>query len=101
MALASFGQASNPAFVANVAGPEQLSVRAVAEQFGRLFRKPVSLQATESADALLSNGQLGHRLFGPPRVGAASLVAWTADWLGRDGETLGKPTHFEVRDGNF
>jgi nucleoside-diphosphate-sugar epimerase len=101
MALASFGTARSPAFVVNVAGPEQLGVRAVAAQFGRLFGKPVSFQGTESADALLSNGQLGHRLFGPPRVGAASLVAWTADWLGRGGETLGKPTHFEVRDGQF
>ena len=40
MALESLGNASSPAFVLNVAGPETLSVRAVCEQFGRLMNKP-------------------------------------------------------------
>jgi nucleoside-diphosphate-sugar epimerase len=101
MALASFGRVSTPPFVVNVAGPELLSVRSIAEQFGRLFGLPVSFQGTENADALLSNGQMGHRLFGPQRVSAEQMVHWIADWIGRGGETLGKPTHFEVRDGKF
>jgi nucleoside-diphosphate-sugar epimerase len=101
MALASFDHAARPPFVVNVAGPELLSVRSIAEQFGGLFARPVSFQGAESADALLSNGQMGHRLFGGPRVGAEQLIRWIADWIGRGGETLGKPTHFEVRDGKF
>jgi nucleoside-diphosphate-sugar epimerase len=100
-ALAAFSRAACPPFVVNVTGPELLSVRGVAEQFGRLFGRSVAFHGAEGADALLSNGQMGHRLFGPPRVGAARLIHWTADWLGRGGETLGKPTHFEVRDGKF
>ena len=56
---------------------------------------------TEAPDALLSNGQLGHRLFGYPRVGARQLMAWVADWVRRGGPTLDKPTHFESRDGRF
>ena len=36
-----------------------------------------------------------------PRVNAEQMIAWIADWLARGGETLGKPTHFEVRDGKF
>ena len=55
----------------------------------------------EGSDALLSNGQLGHRLLGYPRVGAGQLTRWIADWVRRGGATLGKPTHFEVRDGRF
>jgi hypothetical protein len=29
------------------------------------------------------------------------LLAWVADWVKRGGQSLGKPTHFEVRDGKF
>src|SRR5205823_11718187 len=66
MALCAFGHVSSPPFVVNLAGPETLSVRRVAEEFGRLLGKPVVFEGTESGDAFLSNGQLGHRLFGYP-----------------------------------
>jgi nucleoside-diphosphate-sugar epimerase len=101
MALASFDQASSPPFVVNVTGPELLSVRRLAEQFGHLFGRPVTVRGVEAADALLSNGRLGHHLFGAPRISAPQMIRWIADWLARGGETLGKPTHFEVRDGKF
>jgi nucleoside-diphosphate-sugar epimerase len=101
MALASFDQASSPPFVVNVTGPELLSVRRVAEQFGHLFGRPVNFRGVEADDALLSDGQMGHHVFGAPRVSAAQMIRWIADWLARGGETLGKPTHFEVRDGKF
>ena len=29
------------------------------------------------------------------------MVQWIADWVMRGGESLGKPTHFESRDGRF
>jgi nucleoside-diphosphate-sugar epimerase len=101
MALASFGRAAVPPLVLNVAGPELLSVRRVAEEFGRLLDRPVTFLGSESADALLSNGQLGHRLFGYPRVSAGQVIEWVADWVRRGGETWARPTHFEVRDGKF
>jgi hypothetical protein len=101
MALCAFAHVASPPFVVNLAGPETLSVRRVAEQFGRLLDRPVTFRGVEAADALLSNGQLGHRLFGYPRVGAGQMIHWIADWVRRDGPTLHKPTHFEVRDGRF
>jgi nucleoside-diphosphate-sugar epimerase len=101
MALASLGRAASPPLVVNIAGPELLSVRRVAQEFARLFDLPLRLHGSESADAFLSNGQVGHRLFGYPRVCAGQMIHWIADWLLRGGETLGKPTHFEVRDGKF
>jgi nucleoside-diphosphate-sugar epimerase len=101
MALTSFGRATSPPFVLNVAGPELLSVRCVAEQFGRLMGRPVTFQGMESPDALLNNGQEGHRLFGYPRVSAGQMIHWIADWVARGGEVWDKPTHFEVRDGQF
>jgi nucleoside-diphosphate-sugar epimerase len=100
-ALSAFGHTASPPLVVNIAGPELLSVRRLAEQLGALLGRPVAFQGGESPDSLLSNGQLGHRLFGYPRVGIAQLIGWTADWLRRGGETLDKPTHFDVRDGKF
>jgi hypothetical protein len=29
------------------------------------------------------------------------MLAWTADWVARGGENLGKPTHFQTTDGKF
>jgi hypothetical protein len=101
MSLRAFEHVSSPPLVLNVAGPELLSVRRVSEQFGRLLGKAVSFRGNEAGDALLSNGQLGHRLFGYPRVGVQQMQQWIADWVQRGGASLGKPTHFEVRDGQF
>jgi nucleoside-diphosphate-sugar epimerase len=101
MALQAFAHVASPPFVVNLAGPELLSVRRVAEEFGRLLGKAPTFHGSESGDAFLNNGQLGHRLFGYPRVGVRQMMEWIADWVRRGGEDLGKPTHYEVRDGNF
>jgi nucleoside-diphosphate-sugar epimerase len=101
MALASFAHLCSPPIVLNLAGPELLSVRRVAAEFSRRFGRAVPFHGVESADAFLSNGQMAHRLFGYPRVSAGQMISWIADWIERGGETLGKPTHFEVRDGKF
>lgn len=100
-ALAALGQAASPAFVLNIAGPETLSVRLVCEEFGELMNKKVQFVGSESADALLSNGQLAYSLFEKPRVSAKQMIAWIADWIMRGGNTINKPTHFESRDGKF
>jgi nucleoside-diphosphate-sugar epimerase len=101
MTLQSLGHAASPPFAVNVAGPETLSVRRTCEQLGELLGKPPVLAGSEGPDALLSNGQLGHCLFGYPRVPIQQLLLWIADWLNRGGELLGKPTKFQVRDGRF
>jgi hypothetical protein len=101
MSLQALGSASVPPFVINIAGPELLSVRRVAEQFGKRLHKPVRFDGEESADALLSNAKKSYELFGHSCVDAAQLIAWIADWVSRGGATLAKPTHFEERAGNF
>jgi nucleoside-diphosphate-sugar epimerase len=100
-ALAAFGHAASPPFVVNVAGPETLAVRAVCERFGALFGKPPRFAGAEAADALLSNGQPGHRLFGYPRVPVDRLIVWVAEWVRAGGPDLGRPTKFDRRDGTF
>lgn len=101
MALMSLGRAASPPFVVNVAGPEQLSVRRLAELFGELFGTKPNFVGQEGSEALLSNGQLGHDLFGYPRVSIRRLAEWIAAWLQQGGELLNKPTKFQVRDGKF
>jgi dTDP-4-dehydrorhamnose reductase len=101
MTLRAFAQAASPPAVLNVAGPEALSVRRVAEEFGRLMDRPVAFRGSESPDALLSNGRRGYELLGRPTVGSGRMIRWIADWQLRGGETLRKPTHFQTRDGKF
>ena len=101
MTLQSLAHATSPPFAINVSGPEILSVRRTCEQLGELLGKPPVFAGSEGPDALLSNGQLGHRLFGYPRVAIGQLLAWIADWLKGGGELLGKPTKFQERDGKF
>lgn len=100
-ALSAFAHLGTPPTVLNIAGPEVLSVRKVAGQFAARFGKPASFTGVEANDALLSNASRSHALFGKPRVDAEQMIAWIADWVSRGGATLGKPTHFEVRDGKF
>jgi nucleoside-diphosphate-sugar epimerase len=101
MALAALAHTSSPPFVVNVAGPEELSVRAVGARLAELMRVEVSFVGCEAPDALLSNGTHARSLFGEPRVDAERLLEWTADWTLRGEETLAKPTHFESRSGRF
>jgi nucleoside-diphosphate-sugar epimerase len=101
MTLAALADAASPPCVVNVAGPEILSVRQLCQGFGRLFDKPARLTGCESGDALLNNGEMAHRRYGPPQVSAKQMVRWIADWVARGGPNLNKPTHFEEREGRF
>ena len=101
VALASLLHAASPPLVLNIAGPEELGVRRVCTDLAARLGRSASFSGEEAADALLSNGQRAWSLFGRPRVGVDQLIEWTADWVNRGGATLGKPTHFESRDGTF
>jgi nucleoside-diphosphate-sugar epimerase len=93
--------ASPEPFVLNLAGPETLSVRSLAQAFGRAMGKPVEIAGSEAASALLSNAGLCHRLFGYPDVAVGELIEWTARWIEAGLPLLDKPTGFQKRDGKF
>ena len=101
MALQAFDHLATPPLLLNVTGTEILSVRRVAEQFGRLMGKPVRFEGGESPDALVSNAQRACGLMGTPAVSSEQMIQWIADWIMKGGEALDKPTHFEVRNGNY
>ena len=101
MSLQALSYASAPPVVMNIAGPELLSVRRIAEAFGDYFGKTPHFDGVESEDSLLSNAQKAFHLFGYPQVSLGQMMVWIADWVGRGGKTFAKPTHFENRAGNF
>lgn len=101
LALCAFDRVAAPPCVVNVVGPELLRVRDVCEEFGRLMKRPATFTGTEAPDALLGNSEKCQRLLGRPRVSPDQMIRWIADWVMRGGVTLGKPTHFEARDGRY
>jgi nucleoside-diphosphate-sugar epimerase len=101
VALRSLAHAQSPPFVLNLAGPETLSIRALANRFGAIFGKEPTLEGQEAGTALLSNARRCERLLGCPAVTVEQMIEWTAQWIMSKGPTLNKPTHFESRDGKF
>jgi nucleoside-diphosphate-sugar epimerase len=101
MILRALDQASVPAAIFNVVGPETVSVRKACLRLGELMGKAVDFAGEEAPDALLSNGALGYDKLGQTTVDAEQMMEWIADWIAKDGQTLGKPTCFEARDGKF
>jgi dTDP-4-dehydrorhamnose reductase len=99
--LLALEHTATPPFVINLTGPEVLSVRESAEKLGSLLGKRPVFAGTEAPGCCLGDATKAVQLFGLPRVTAATLIEWSADWVKRGGAYLGKPTHFEVRDGRY
>jgi nucleoside-diphosphate-sugar epimerase len=100
-ALLSLKYASSPAKALNITGPELLSVREIAEQFGKLFGKPVDFTGQDMEQYYLSNASESIKLFGLPTVKPEQMIQWVAEWMKNGGTILDKPTHFEVTNGQF
>lgn len=99
--LRSFAHCQSPPFMLNITGPEVLSVREIAETFGRHFGIEPIFTLEESDTAVLSNAAKAHQLFDCPTVKPPEILEWVADWVVNDRPTLNKPTHFQTKDGKF
>lgn len=99
--LRSFALADSPAAVLNCTGAETVSVRWLARRFGELLGKQPKFSGEEAPDCFLSNASKCHAMFGYPHVTLEQMVRWVAHWVKIGGVTLGKPTHFETRNGKF
>ncbi|WP_042478825.1 NAD-dependent epimerase/dehydratase family protein [Bacillus ndiopicus] len=100
-AIRSLLHATTPPNIFNATGPETLSVRWLAEQFGKRFNKNPQIIGQESDTALLSNSSKAHRAFGYPSVSIEELLDLIAYWIDNDGEYINKPTHFQERKGRY
>lgn len=101
VSLLSLAQCTSPAKIINITGPEMLSVRQIALEFGKLFGKTPKFSGEEASTALLSNACLSHSLFGKPMVSPAKIIQWISNWMKHENRLLNKQTHFEVRDGKY
>jgi len=101
MAIRSLLHCESPSKILNITGPETVSVRWLAHEFGKHFDMEPEFINDEQPTALLSNAAESFRLFGYPQVTLKEMIAITANWLKSGGETINKPTHFQERKGKY
>ena len=101
MVIRSLALANSPATAFNLTSAEVFSVRKIATQLGEHLGKPASFSGIESESALIGNTAKLRAQLGDPPTPLGAMIRWTADWVKRGGRSLGKPTHFEVRDGRY
>jgi nucleoside-diphosphate-sugar epimerase len=87
--------------VLNIAGPETVSVRYLANTVGGMIGKEPVLTGQEEPNALLSNGSLCYKHFGYPSVALLEMIETIVGWVKEGGRLYNKPTKYEVRSGKF
>ena len=99
-ALRALSHCTAPTSGLNVSGPA-VRIREVAQALAQRLGVTPSFTGTEAPTAWLVDITEALKLFGPPSVSLETMLDWTADWVARDMASLGKPTHYEARDGNY
>ena len=92
---------TSPASPLNVTGSEVVSIRELAQAFGRRFGKTPVLRGREATTAWISDTTQSQQLLGKPSVALETMIDWVADWVSHGRGSLGKATHFETRDGKY
>lgn len=100
-AIRSLLHCKTPAKKLNITGPETISIKWLAEEFGKLLDKKPVFAAEPAETALLNNSNHAYEFLGKPSVGLNDMIEWTANWLQIGGAELSKPTHFQERKGDF
>lgn len=100
-AIQCLAHAAVPPVALNVTGRERVSIRSLAQRFSVLLGRAPVITGTEGSTAWVWDASRSYELLGPPTVTLDELIEATAGWVQQGGPTLSKPTHFEVRDGQF
>lgn len=87
--------------IVNVTGPETAGVKTTALMLAKALGREVKFAGEEAQTAFLSNAGKMYTLFGYPSVSLDTMIEYQANWLLNGGRSLGKPTHFEERNGNY
>lgn len=85
----------------NIGAPAPVSIRQVAQRFGKLLGREPIFEGTEQRTAWHPNCAEAQRLFGDPLISLEDMIRWNADWLKRGLPVHHKPTHYEQREGVF
>ena len=101
IALRAFHHCAVPSKILNVTGPETVSVRWLANEFGKLMGQKPEFINQEEDTALLSNAAESCRLFGYPKVPVKNMIEVIVAWINEGGRTINKPTHFQERSGQY
>lgn len=101
VAIRSLKLASEKVEYLNVTGSETISTRWAALELAKKLGKRVTFIESRFETALLSNSQKCIQYFGYPDRGVLELICLQAEWLLTEGRKLGKPTHFNEREGRF
>src|SRR5262245_39125131 len=80
-ALRCLAHATTPTTPLNVTGPETISVRWLAQEFGRRFGRGAVVAGTEAEAGWVSNAARMVAELGPPGLSLATMIDWTDDWL--------------------
>jgi nucleoside-diphosphate-sugar epimerase len=90
-----------PSSVWNLCRPEIFSVREIATRFGELLDRTPIFSGSETPSALLGNSAKLCAALDSPATPMETILRWIAHWVKQGGHDLGRPTHFEVRDGKY
>jgi dTDP-4-dehydrorhamnose reductase len=99
--LRSLRHCAVPAWPLNLSGSEIVSIRWLAEEFGSRLGVSPKIIGEEAETAWLANTSKSQGMFGQPVVPMSKMIDWVADWVAQEQASLGKPTHFEARDGAY
>jgi nucleoside-diphosphate-sugar epimerase len=98
--LRALAHCDTPTSPLNLSGPA-ISIREAAEGLAERLGVQPLFTGRPADTAWLIDCRRAFELFGPPQVGLARMLDWTADWVRRGMASLHKPTHFEARDGRY
>ncbi|HEX5171669.1 MAG TPA: epimerase, partial [Cyclobacteriaceae bacterium] len=86
IAIRALRHCSYPEKILNVTGSETLSVRWIAEEFGKVFHEQPVFINEEQPTALLSNAAESVKIFGHPRVSVSEMIDLIAEWISAGGK---------------
>jgi nucleoside-diphosphate-sugar epimerase len=101
MILRSLNLAESPPGIWNLCRPEVFGVREIATRFARLLGREPRFTGWESETALLGDSSRLCSRLGVPPTSLETMIRWIAHWIQSGGRDWERPTHFEVRDGQF
>ena len=101
IAIRCLHHCSVPGKILNVTGQEILSIRWLAEEFGKMLNEQPIFINEEQSTSLLSNAAQCSDLFGYPKVTLKQMMELIVEWLKHGGKIINKPTHFSERKGKY